>query len=294
MRNIILTILFFTSLSSTAQSLEKERVLYGVITKDSLQKEPYAKWFVNNYKGYAPDSNIINNFQKQNLKGITIKAFFGSWCGDSKRELPRFLKLLSAISFPEKNVQLIGLGSSDSLYKQSPTQEEAGLGIYRVPTFIFYKNGIEINRINEFPVSSLEKDMFSIVSYESYLPNYKSFAVIHKWMREGILTDNNISARSLAEQIRLLVSNENELNSLGYLLLKHGNKKEGLKIFQINYNLYPTSSNITSSLGEGYLENGDYKRAINTLEYALEINKEPNAIKPILELLYKAKEKEKI
>lgn len=293
MKNIIIVLLIIISLNSLSQTMEKPKILYGTCSQENLLALPFGEWFKPGYDNYTPNKEIVGSLKKHNYTDITVKVFFGSWCGDSKRELPRFLKLLSSISFPEKNVQVIGVGSSDSLYKQSPTHEEAGLGIYRVPTFIFYKNGIEINRINEFPVSSLEKDMLSIVSYESYLPNYKSFSFINKWIREGVLTDNNISARGLAEQIRQLVSNESELNSLGYLLLKHGNKKEALKIFQINYNLYSSSSNIASSLGEGYLENDDYKRAINTLEYALEINKEPGAIKPILELLYKAKEKEK-
>lgn len=57
----------------------------------------------------------------------------------AKIELSRFLKLLSAIGFPEENVKLIGLGGNDSLVKQSPGHEEAGLGIFRVPTFIIYK-----------------------------------------------------------------------------------------------------------------------------------------------------------
>ncbi len=162
-----------------------------------------------------------------------------------------------------------------------------------MPTFIIYKNGIEINRINEFPVFSLEKDLLGILNNQSYTPNYRSFASISKWLTDGTLLDDNISTAGLAKQLRFLVNDEHELNSLGYLLLKQDMEKEALKIFQINYNLYPESANIVSSLGEGYFETGDIKRAIAVLEKALELNKNPQDVKGILEILYKAKEKEK-
>ncbi len=58
--------------------------------------------------------------------------------------------------------------------------------------------------------------------------------------------------------------------------------------------MYPESANIVSSLGEGYYENGDNKKAVSFLEKALELNKNPQDIKGILEILYKAKEKERI
>jgi tetratricopeptide (TPR) repeat protein len=287
--------LFMTiSISSLAQTVaEKPKILYGICTKDSLTAEPFGKWFMTGYDSYTANADITAALKKQSFDNISIKIFFGTWCGDSKREVPRFLKLLSAISFPDKKVQMIALGGGDSLVKQSPTHEETGLGIFRVPTFIIYKNGKEINRINEFPVFSLEKDLMGILNDQPYTPNYHSFKTILQWLNDGSLTDDNNSIRGLSEQVRTLVADEHELNSLGYLLLKQGKKKEALQVFRMNYNLYPESSNIASSLGEGYYENGDHKKAISFLERSLELNKDPQAIKDILTILYKAKEKDK-
>jgi tetratricopeptide (TPR) repeat protein len=288
--------LLFIALSYTAAAqiaVEKPKILYGACTKESLMMEPFGKWFTTNYDSYQPNAATIVNLKKQSFENISIKIFFGTWCGDSKIEVPRFLKLLSAISFPEKKAQLIAVGTGDSLVKQSPQHEETGLGIFRVPVFIVYRNGVEINRINEFPAFSLEKDFLTILTNQSYSPNYHSFATINRWLADGTFSDENITAASLAKQLRLLVSDEYELNSLGYLLIKQEKKKEALKIFQINANLYPESSNIISSLGEGYYENGDNKKAITILERALELNKNQQEVKGILEILYKAKEKEK-
>jgi thiol-disulfide isomerase/thioredoxin len=292
MTKIFLAILIVLSLNMSAQTTgEKPKILYGMCTKDSLLKEPFSKWFTPGYESYQPNTAVVTSLKKQSFNNITIEVFFGSWCGDSKREVPRFLKLMNEISFPEKKIKLIGLGNGDSLYKQSPQQEEMGKGVFRVPVFVIYKNGVEINRINEFPVFSLEKDLLAILSNQSYTSNYHSFAFVQKWLNDGTLADENITAASLAQQLRLSVKDEHELNSLGYLLLKLENKKEALRIFQTNAYLYPESANVISSLGEGYLETGDYKKAVSILERALELNKVPADVKGILEILYKAKEK---
>lgn len=286
--------LLFPAMTMAQTTAEKPKILYGICSKDNLSADPFGKWFISGYNDYTPNTVIADQLKRQNTDKISIEIFFGTWCGDSKREVPRFLKLLHNISFPEKKVTLIGLGNGDSLYKQSPQHEEAGKGIFRVPTFIIYKNGIEINRINEFPILSLERDLLNIISNGQYSPNYHSFALVKQWLTEDILLDDNISTAGLAQQLRLLVKNEHELNSLGYLLLNHDKKKEALRVFQINYFLYPESANVISSLGEGYYENNDLKKAISFLEKALEINKKPDDIKGILEILYKTKEKEKL
>ncbi len=288
----ILVFLFLLSLSSAviAQGVaDKPEILYGSIRKEQLLTSPSDKWFVPNYNGYQPDSGAISSLKKLNLKGISVQIYLGTWCGDSKREVPRFLKLMDQMAFSQKQIQMIALGGSDSLYKQSPQHEEAGKGIFRVPVFIIYRDGVEINRINEFPVSSLEKDILAILSHQSYTPNYKSFKTAMSWLEDGTLLDKNSSSRGLAGQLRSLVSGEYELNSLGYLLVRQGRKEEALKIFQVNAALYPESANVISSLGEGYLKTGDIQNAIQWLERSLELNKDPLKVKEILKLLYEAK-----
>ena len=77
------------------------------------------------------------------------------------------------------------------------------------------------------------------------------------------------------------------------MLLKQERKEEASKLFQINYYLFPESANVISSLGEAYYKNNDMMRAVHFLEMSLEQNKDPKAVKGILSILYKAKEKEK-
>ena len=78
------------------------------------------------YDNYQPDPKVNDKLRKLYGKDISIQIFLGTWCGDSKREVPRLLKVLDETGFPQKNLQIIALGGSDSLLKQSPQHEEAG------------------------------------------------------------------------------------------------------------------------------------------------------------------------
>jgi tetratricopeptide (TPR) repeat protein len=194
--------------------------------------------------------------------------------------------VLDEAAFSMEKVKIITLGGSDSLFKQSPQHEENGKGIFRVPVFIIYKNGVELNRINEFPVFSLEKDLHAIVSNQSYVPNYRSFATLRNWLADGTLSDKNNSPAGLAQQLKPFFPGERELNALGYLFLGQEKKQEALKIFQINASLYPESAKVLSSLGEGYYKTGDTQNAVRFLERSLEVNKDPLLVKEILKVLY--------
>jgi thiol-disulfide isomerase/thioredoxin len=288
MQKIIFLIAICLAITTSTSAQLKDRVIYGKCTKDSLLQEPYSKWFQKNYDDYKPNVDIINLLKKQQTKELTLKVFFGSWCGDSKREVPRFIKLMNEMGIAESKIQIIALGNSDSLQKQSPTGEEKGLGIFRVPVFIVYKNGKEINRINEYPAMSIEKDMLAILNNENYIPNYASFALINKWLLDGTFLDENISALSLANQMRQKVSNENELNSVAYLLQKHQYIKEALKLFKVNFNLYPTSANVMSSLAEAFIKNKEKDKAVQFLELAIKNNKEEAAYTALFKLLNEA------
>ncbi len=274
---------------ATAQSSSKPAVLYGTVQQQDLEAPPFGDWFRPNFGAFKPADSIVKAIKQLSLKDITIEIFMGTWCGDSKREVPRFFKLLESISFPQQQAKLIALGGGDSLLKQSPQHEEAGKGIFRVPTFIIYKSGKEINRINEYPAFSLEKDLYTILSGSAYEPNYRSFAKVKKWLTDGTLLDMNNSNQGLAAHLRPLVTKENELNSLGRLLQQQGRKEEGLRILQLNTILFSESALLMQGLGEAYLQAGDSTNAVTAVEKAIELNKDPQRVKDLLKLLYKAK-----
>jgi hypothetical protein len=64
--------------------------LIGKITRSNLEVLPYAAWFTENYNNYNLDKQTIASFEEV-LSDYEITIFMGTWCGDSKREVPCFL-----------------------------------------------------------------------------------------------------------------------------------------------------------------------------------------------------------
>jgi tetratricopeptide (TPR) repeat protein len=253
-KQLILFSLF--AISTFIAAAQREPRVLGICSAKDLGQQPYAVWYNPNYESYIPTTEIISQLKNLQPEKFTMKIVFGSWCGDSKRELPRMMKVLNAMGFPEKNIQLVGVYDSMAVYKQAPQREERGLNIYRVPTFIVYKKNEEIGRIVEYPVESLERDLLKIISRQPYTHNYKSYALINTWLRQSLLSDANIDPRGLSQQIRNDVARENDLNSCGYVLLRRNDVEEAITVFRINVNLFPQSPNCFDSLGEAYLVAG--------------------------------------
>ncbi|MBT8395233.1 MAG: thioredoxin family protein [Flavobacteriaceae bacterium] len=142
-------------------------ILLGPADDKGFQQEPYNIWYTPNYDEYKVDSNTISELRSL-IKEIEIVTFMGTWCGDSKRETPAFLKILDAVDFKRKKHNIYAV----SREKTTPQKVEKDLNITNVPTFIFYKDGKEINRIVEYPIESLEKDMLKILKGIDYKHAY--------------------------------------------------------------------------------------------------------------------------
>ncbi len=176
----ILKLAFFICILNTitAQQINQEikiaddpAFLVGQITIDGLTSNSYNDWYANNHDSYKVDTETIATI-KTTLQSYHILIFMGTWCGDSKREVPRFIKILETADFPMEHLKIVALDRREDHYKMSPNGEEWGLAIKRVPTFIFYKNGSEVNRIIESPIVTLEADIKAIVNNLQYTPNY--------------------------------------------------------------------------------------------------------------------------
>lgn len=170
---IILIILCFTLLSCGTSkqiqtaSINEDGYLVGITQKSDFQKTPFNEWFAENYEDYPLDMELVNQIRPL-LKGVNIKAIIGTWCGDSRRETPVFYKLLDAADFDYKKLVMITVDRD----KISPNNEQDGLNIERVPTFIFYKNDVEFNRFVEYPRETLEEDFLKILQDVGYKHSY--------------------------------------------------------------------------------------------------------------------------
>lgn len=113
-----------------------------------------------NYENYKVDSTAVTQLSKL-LKGKKIKVVLGTWCGDSKFQVPNFLKVTDSVKVKEENIEFIAVDGA----KKAENGLIDGLDIKRVPTFIITdKKGKEIGRIVESPKKSLELDLIDILS----------------------------------------------------------------------------------------------------------------------------------
>jgi thiol-disulfide isomerase/thioredoxin len=133
-------------------------MLVGEITREAFKDTSYSWWFNSEYEMYKPDKVILDSI-KQKLENIEITMVIGTWCSDSRREMPRFFKILDSLNFSQDKVKLIAVDRD----KRDLNGEAEKLSIELVPTFIFYSDGKEMGRITEAPVETLEKDMNRII-----------------------------------------------------------------------------------------------------------------------------------
>jgi len=143
-----------------ARFSEQSTWVLGYFNRSQITRQPHSEWFTKRYDDYQINTESVNRLLDISQEGITIKIVMGTWCPDSRKQVPAFLRLLDIWNFPETSLTFIGVDDA----KQSPVGEYEKLDIQRVPTFIFYKNNIETGRIIENPVTSLEQDMVNILT----------------------------------------------------------------------------------------------------------------------------------
>ena len=148
-------------------------MLLGHCSISAFQKENFKVWYNTNFDTFVLDTATVELI-KPLLKKKKITIFMGTWCGDSKQQVPRMIKLLLAAGFDTTRLSIITLGNGANMYKKSPQGEEVGLNIKRVPTLIIYNKKKEMGRFIEYPVVSLEKDLLRILLQDGYIPNYAS------------------------------------------------------------------------------------------------------------------------
>ena len=139
---------------------EQSTWVLGYFTRGQITRPPHSEWFTRDYDGYVINQEALGKLLKIPYEGITIRIVLGTWCPDSRKQVPRFMKITDEWKFPEGSIVFIGVDDS----KLSPVGEYEKLDIQRVPTFIFYKNNIEAGRIIENPLTSLEQDVVKILT----------------------------------------------------------------------------------------------------------------------------------
>ncbi|NIO28551.1 MAG: prolyl oligopeptidase family serine peptidase [Candidatus Latescibacteria bacterium] len=143
-------------------------VLLGEVSRQDIE-EHLDDWFAD-YFDYSPDGETLSELAKY-IDDVKITCVLGTWCGDSKREVPRLYKILDELGYPVSEVELFAVGGSRFTREMSIPPKflewsntiKAWYDVKAVATIILLRNGEEIGRIIEAPDQTLEKDLLKIV-----------------------------------------------------------------------------------------------------------------------------------
>lgn len=107
----LLTFFLLTSTIISSQKINQEislenqqPLLVGEINIEGLSSYSYKEWFQPNLASYTVSTNNLEQV-KDKLAEYQILIFMGTWCGDSKREVPRFIKILESVDFHWKSLK---------------------------------------------------------------------------------------------------------------------------------------------------------------------------------------------
>ena len=165
---IVFSVIGMAQTPDSAYTTEKDTVvkdpfsstpmLLGYCNRETFKDTTYSWWFNSMYDVYNIDSTTANKLTDK-IKNVDIKVVMGTWCSDSRREVPRLFRILDYLKYPSDDVKIIAVGRD----KMGRGDETKNLNIELVPTIIFYRGGKELGRIIESPKESLEKDMLKIL-----------------------------------------------------------------------------------------------------------------------------------
>jgi tetratricopeptide (TPR) repeat protein len=103
----------------------------------------------------------------------------------------------------------------------------------------------------------------------------------------------NIILDEKTKYLNLYPDLENALNKTGYVHLRKDDISGALNIFGLNVELFPESSNVYDSYGEGLMVSGEIDKAIENYQKSLQLNPENYNARRVIKKLLKIKNRNK-
>jgi tetratricopeptide (TPR) repeat protein len=244
--------------------------LVGPIDRSDLKTAPYSEWFESQYSQYQPSEASLLSLRGR-LAGISIEAYFGTWCGDSRRQIPRLLRLLDLAGFDEQRLTLIGLSDREKEFKQAPGNPEAKRGVHRTPTIVLVREGIEVGRIVETPAASLEADVLAILEGHGPEPKYGAEAFVHHLFTDLSPAEAEKALQSAGPEILKRSDPDSLPHYAEQDLLKNGRAREAKALLDLHLQLNPRSVVGHILMSDALIALGRKAEATLALERALVI-----------------------
>jgi len=132
-------------------------VLVGPTTRDKVEAAP--EWTLAEVEA-RPEADASRELAEVQ-PGAEVVVFLGTWCGDSRRELPRLWKAMDsgsgAVNF---QIRYIGVDRA----KKEPADLVKEYNVLYLPTFIVRRGGREVGRIVETSPHGIERDLLALLT----------------------------------------------------------------------------------------------------------------------------------
>jgi len=221
-------------------SAEERPILLGKVTRADLNTAPYSEWFDGQYTRYQPDAASIERLRPL-LAGASIEAYFGTWCGDSRRQVPRLVRLLDLAGSDEQRLSLTALSDRPMEFKQAPGHPEAKRYIHRTPTLVILREGREIGRVVETPAVSLEADLLAILEGRAPAPKYGAEAWVHHVFTDLPPEEAMKTVASGGPEVLKRSDPDSLWHYAEHDLLKNGRAREAKAVLDLHLELNPRS-----------------------------------------------------
>jgi thiol-disulfide isomerase/thioredoxin len=135
----------------------EESALVGPATREQIEAAP--EWVQAEVEA-KPDPNVAAALASVPA-GAEVEIFLGTWCGDSRREVPRLWKAIDAAGGTVPfQIHYVGVDRQ----KKEPAAEIAREGVRFLPTFIVRRDGREVGRIVETSPNGVESDLLALLT----------------------------------------------------------------------------------------------------------------------------------
>jgi hypothetical protein len=149
------------AVESPAPETPAAPVLTGEVTREQIE-ESVPEWVAEEVSA-QPDPAAARALAAA-PPGGEVTVYLGTWCSDSKRELPRLWRAIDlmqgetggAVPFALRYVAV-------ARDKKEPASLTAGADLRYVPTFVVERDGREVGRIVEESPHGIERDLLALL-----------------------------------------------------------------------------------------------------------------------------------
>lgn len=133
---------------------------------------------------------------------------------------------------------------------------------------------VMLNNTGGTRLNEMNRAILGILYDKPYDPPMRSLA--EEFVKDLVKSGEKKAKESFRERKKnqgdVFMTNEREVNNVGYQLLRMGKVDEAIAVFRLNVEEYPESSNVYDSLGEAYMIAGKKDLAIENYRKSVELD----------------------